>query len=106
MAEKMPDHCSFCKRDRKDVNRLIAGSEGVYICDKCVYVCLKNLAAIQDIDFGILRVENDEFSIIFAGQMKKMKLVALNDLEATALWRELTFFLVRASETGKKDEKK
>jgi len=31
--------CSFCGRLHEEVNRLIAGPEGVYICDECVMLC-------------------------------------------------------------------
>ncbi len=31
--------CSFCLKDRKSVNRLISGPNGVYICDECVELC-------------------------------------------------------------------
>lgn len=29
--------CSFCGRDQKHVKKLITGSGGVYLCDRCVY---------------------------------------------------------------------
>ncbi|MFW6019327.1 MAG: ATP-dependent Clp protease ATP-binding subunit ClpX [Bacteroidales bacterium] len=35
MAKKNSEHCSFCGRERKDVNMLISGIEG-QICDYCV----------------------------------------------------------------------
>jgi ATP-dependent Clp protease ATP-binding subunit ClpX len=31
--------CSFCGRDYSEVNRMIAGPNGVYICDNCVGIC-------------------------------------------------------------------
>ena len=31
--------CSFCGKDQKEVERLIAGPGGVYICDECVALC-------------------------------------------------------------------
>ena len=31
--------CSFCRRAHDEVNRLIAGPEGVFICDECVDLC-------------------------------------------------------------------
>jgi ATP-dependent Clp protease ATP-binding subunit ClpX len=31
--------CSFCGRDQDEVRRLIAGPEGVFICDECVGLC-------------------------------------------------------------------
>ncbi|PJF28301.1 MAG: ATP-dependent Clp protease ATP-binding subunit ClpX [Phototrophicales bacterium] len=32
-------HCSFCRRSQDDVERLIAGPDGVFICDSCVELC-------------------------------------------------------------------
>ena len=31
--------CSFCNKTQSQVRKLIAGPEGVYICDDCVEVC-------------------------------------------------------------------
>ncbi|MBN2555346.1 MAG: ATP-dependent Clp protease ATP-binding subunit ClpX [Anaerolineales bacterium] len=31
--------CSFCNRDEQEVHRLIAGPEGVFICNECVDLC-------------------------------------------------------------------
>lgn len=42
MAGKMTPniHCSFCGKPQKDVEKLIAGPEGVYICNECIEVCM------------------------------------------------------------------
>jgi ATP-dependent Clp protease ATP-binding subunit ClpX len=44
MARKEPSppelrRCSFCNRSEADVQRLIAGPEGVFICNECVDLC-------------------------------------------------------------------
>ena len=42
MASKRPadvERCSFCHRDQSQVRRLIAGPDGVFICDECVVLC-------------------------------------------------------------------
>jgi len=31
--------CSFCSKSKDQVERLIAGPGGVYICDECVALC-------------------------------------------------------------------
>jgi ATP-dependent Clp protease ATP-binding subunit ClpX len=36
--------CSFCGKDKDQVSRLIAGPNGVYICDECVRLCNEILA--------------------------------------------------------------
>ena len=33
------ERCSFCHRDQSQVRRLIAGPDGVFICDECVALC-------------------------------------------------------------------
>ncbi len=33
------ERCSFCHRDQSQVRRLIAGPDGVFICDECVGLC-------------------------------------------------------------------
>lgn len=33
--------CSFCGKPQEDVKKLIAGPEGVFICDECVEVCME-----------------------------------------------------------------
>jgi len=32
-------HCSFCDKSQEEVDRLIAGPEGVFICDECIALC-------------------------------------------------------------------
>ena len=41
MAGRNDDHirCSFCNKSQAQVRKLIAGPNGVYICDACVDVC-------------------------------------------------------------------
>ncbi|MEZ4712677.1 MAG: ClpX C4-type zinc finger protein [Caldilineaceae bacterium] len=36
--------CSFCGKNKSDVNRLIEGAEGIYICDECVLLAAEILA--------------------------------------------------------------
>ena len=37
--ESGPPRCSFCGKSPDEVNRLIAGPDGVFICDECVRLC-------------------------------------------------------------------
>ena len=41
---KKSSSCSFCGKDEKDTQSLIAGPEGVFICDECVELCDAMLA--------------------------------------------------------------
>ena len=36
-------HCSFCKRSHPDIDRLVAGLDGVFICNECVDLCAEIL---------------------------------------------------------------
>jgi len=51
--------CSFCRRSHDEVERLIAGPEGVYICNFCVDLCQHILAE----DNATQRTEADDFQI-------------------------------------------
>ncbi len=39
----MTHYCSFCHRSEEEVHRLIAGPDGVNICDECVGLCVEIL---------------------------------------------------------------
>ena len=39
-----PQRCSFCRRPAEEVNRLISGPDGVFICDECVQLCMEVLS--------------------------------------------------------------
>jgi ATP-dependent Clp protease ATP-binding subunit ClpX len=39
MGHPTKHHCSFCRRSQDEVERLIAGPDGVFICDGCVELC-------------------------------------------------------------------
>lgn len=36
--------CSFCGKSREDAKRLIAGPDGIFICDECVQLCNEMIA--------------------------------------------------------------
>ena len=38
-ADDRSRHCSFCSRPEDEVQRLISGPDGVYICNECVDLC-------------------------------------------------------------------
>ena len=39
MTPGEPRRCSFCNRTEEQVRKLIAGPEGIFICDDCVEIC-------------------------------------------------------------------
>jgi ribosomal protein L37AE/L43A len=44
MARRQTYGCSFCGKTQDQVKRLIAGPNGVYICDQCIALCNEILA--------------------------------------------------------------
>jgi ATP-dependent Clp protease ATP-binding subunit ClpX len=33
--------CSFCEKTKKETRSIVAGPNGVYICDECVALCVQ-----------------------------------------------------------------
>ncbi len=60
MAKKESEHCSFCGRERKDVNMLISGIQG-HICDYCVTqaheIVDEEISAEQKDELGQLKLK-------------------------------------------------
>ena len=44
--------CSFCGKPQDNVKKIIAGPEGVYICDECIKICDSILAEYDESDNG------------------------------------------------------
>ncbi len=60
-APSSTQRCSFCRRPQDEVNRMIAGPEGVYICDECVELCREILSEDHSLpkhsgDYKVARV--------------------------------------------------
>lgn len=51
-------HCSFCGKTDKQVHKLIAGPNGVYICDECVDLCDEILA--EEEQYGYEEASEEE----------------------------------------------
>ena len=54
--------CSFCGKPESQVRKIIAGPNGVYICDECIEIC----SEIVDDEFGPDEEDSqeaDEFQI-------------------------------------------
>ena len=69
MAEKIRDRkvrCSFCHKSEDQVRKLIAGPEGVFICDECIGICSEIMeeelaqygpSEVYDSDINLLKPE-------------------------------------------------
>ncbi len=62
--------CSFCKKSQNQVRKLIAGPEGVYICDECIDICQDILEEELDEDDGDFSAAND-INLIKPMEIKK-----------------------------------
>ena len=60
--------CSFCHKSEDQVRKLIAGPEGVFICDECIGICSEIMEEelgdydqedIYDTDINLLKPEED-----------------------------------------------
>lgn len=93
MANKYSDKgicCSFCGKRQDQVEKLISGPEGVYICDECIDICAdiiadereeKGLYQDSDLDINLLKpMEIKEFLdqyVIGQEEAKKVLSVAV-----------------------------
>ena len=75
MADKTrmqpPRRCSFCGRTEKQVSKLIAGPEGVFICDECVAICADIIdESIQEDDYAIDDKSADGINLLKPQEIK------------------------------------
>ena len=80
--------CSFCGKPQEQVRKLIAGPNGVYICDECVDICneiieeeLEDYDGKPDLDINLIKPEEmkaflDEY-VIGQDEAKKVLSVAV-----------------------------
>ena len=59
--------CSFCNKTQSQVRKLIAGPEGVYICDDCVAICTEIIE--EELDFND-RAALDDINLLTPEEMK------------------------------------
>ena len=65
-------HCSFCGKSQEDVSKLIAGPEGVYICNECVEICMDIIEdELYDADEDDEIENNFEINLLKPRQIKE-----------------------------------
>ena len=70
MAGKMTEEivrCSFCNKTQAQVRKLIAGSNGTYICDQCVGICSEIIE--EELDYND-RGALDDINLLTPEEMK------------------------------------
>ena len=74
MADKtkmQPRRCSFCNRTENQVSKLIAGPEGVYICDECVAICADIIdESIEEEDYSVNDPAVDGINLLKPAEIK------------------------------------
>ena len=92
MAEKKRDgriRCSFCQKTEDQVRKLIAGPDGIYICDECVGICTEimedefdNYVDMDAFDGGINLLKPEEINAVLndyvIGQDEAKKTLAVS----------------------------
>lgn len=63
--------CSFCGKAAEDVRRLIAGPEGVYICDECIGICDEILREEHEERQKAQEVDTGEINLMKPEEIKK-----------------------------------
>ena len=58
-SDNKPCYCSFCGKSQDMVRKLIAGPNGVFICDECIDICTE---IIED-DLDLMEYNEDENGI-------------------------------------------
>ncbi len=67
-----PRRCSFCNRTENQVRKLIAGPEGVFICDECVSICADILDEEMEEDEQMAAQESaEEINLLKPAQIKE-----------------------------------
>lgn len=69
MAEKIKNgiRCSFCEKKREQIDRMISGSNGAYICNECVDICRE----ILDEEYAGMNETLDQINLIKPKEMKE-----------------------------------
>lgn len=69
MAEKIKNgiRCSFCGKKREQIDRMISGSNGAYICNECVDICRE----ILDEEYVRMNETLDQINLIKPKEMKE-----------------------------------
>ena len=82
--QKHEQHCSFCGKSKDEVRRLIAGPDGVFICDDCVEICKAMMDETEEKDTATAEVPlkkpaelKEELDKYIVGQDKAKKVLSV-----------------------------
>ena len=60
--------CSFCGKTEDQVRKLIAGPDGVYICDECIEICAE---IIEEEFTGLPQADDTEINLMKPIEIKE-----------------------------------
>ena len=61
--------CSFCGKSQDEVRKLIAGPDGVFICNECVDICVGIIE--EEYDFDDVDLDPGEINLLKPVEIKK-----------------------------------
>ena len=61
--------CSFCGKTQDEVRKLIAGPEGVYICNECVDICVGIIE--EEYEFDAADMDPGEINLLKPVEIKR-----------------------------------
>ena len=97
MAEKMREgkvRCSFCHKSEDQVRKLIAGPDGVFICDECIGIC-SEIMEEELAQYDTEDVYDSEINLIKPEEIHKLYIIITRELQHPKIWmwsyRKATF---------------
>ena len=71
--QKNPPACSFCSRTEDQINLLIPGPRGVYICDHCVQLCYELVEEYTEKSESKTKKKNSGFHLDYLPRPAEIK---------------------------------
>ena len=70
--------CSFCNKTQAQVGKMIAGPNGVYICDQCVDVCVE----IIEEEMGYMEEDHgfEDINLIINCDIRNLSILMLDEI--------------------------
>ena len=75
-------YCAFCGKPKELANKLVAGPNGLYICDECLEICNgileeENLVEVEEVELKKPKQIKEELDSYIVGQEKAKKVLSV-----------------------------
>ena len=75
-------YCAFCGKPKELANKLVAGPNGLYICDECLEICNsileeETLVEVEEVELKKPRLIKEELDNYIVGQDKAKKVLSV-----------------------------